>query len=170
LSPTHVFLEAAGEEDLGVLCELESRCFANPWTPAQLRDEMAEPSRGGVLILRAPLEERVGCRGLVAYCAFRLVADEFHLHNLAVSPDFRGRRLGQRLLRLALGLGRRRGAATAHLEVRRSNTPAIALYTSEGFEVVGVRRGYYRLPEEDALLMSIERLSSRAASPPQVDP
>jgi ribosomal-protein-alanine N-acetyltransferase len=159
LSLTHVFLEAAGEKDLGALCELESRCFSNPWTPAQLRGEMAEPSRGGVLILRAPLEEREGRQTLVAYCAFRLVADEFHLHSLAVSPDFRGRRLGQRLLRVALGLGRRRGAATAHLEVRRSNAPAIALYASQGFEVVGVRRGYYRLPEEDALLMSRGHLS-----------
>lgn len=170
MSLTHVFLEAAGEEDLGVLCELESRCFSNPWTPAQLRAEMTEPSRGGVLILRAPLEERAGCRGLVAYCAFRLVSDEFHLHNLAVSPDFRGQGLGRRLLRVALGLGGRRGAATAHLEVRRSNSPAIALYTSEGFEVVGARRGYYRLPEEDALLMGMERLSRRAPSPRQVDP
>lgn len=170
MSRTHVFLEAAGEKDLGALCELESRCFSNPWTPAQLRGEMAEPSRGGVLILRAPLEERVGCRGLVAYCTFRLVSDEFHLHNLAVSPDFRGQCLGRRLLRVALGLGGRRGATTAHLEVRRSNSPAIALYTSEGFEVVGARRGYYRLPEEDALLMSMERPSRWAPSLPQVDP
>ena len=170
MSRTHVFLEAAGEKDLGALCELESRCFSNPWTPAQLRGEMAAPSRGGVLILRAPLEERVGCRGLVAYCAFRLVSDEFHLHNLAVSPDFRGQRLGRRLLRVALGLGGRRGATTAHLEVRRSNSPAIALYASEGFEVVGARHGYYTLPEEDALLMSMERPSRWAPSPPQVDP
>jgi ribosomal-protein-alanine N-acetyltransferase len=54
--------------------------------------------------------------------------------------------------------------------VRRSNSPAIALYTSEGFEVVGARRGYYRLPEEDALLMSMERPSRWAPSLPQVDP
>jgi len=170
LSPTHVFLEAAGEMDLGVLCELETRCFANPWTPAQLRAEMGEPGRGGILILRAPLEERAGSRGLVAYCSFRLVADEFHLHNLAVSPDFRGQGLGRRLLRLALGLGGRRGAAKAHLEVRRSNSPAIALYTSEGFEVVGARRGYYRLPEEDALLMSKGGLSTWAPASREQDP
>ncbi len=167
---THVFLEAAGAADLGALCELESRCFTDPWTPAQLRGEMVGPSRGGVLVLRSPLEERPGCRGLVAYCAFRLVLDEFHLHNLVVSPQLRGQRLGRQLLRVALGLGGRRGAAAAHLEVRRSNSPAIALYSSEGFEVVGARRGYYRLPEEDALLMSLDRLSRRAPSRPVVDP
>ncbi len=43
------------------------------------------------------------------------------------------------------------------LEVRRSNSAAIALYESFGFVEVGVRAGYYG-GSEDALLMNLELL------------
>ena len=37
--------------------------------------------------------------------------------------------------------------------MRVSNSAAQALYRALGFRLMGLRRGYYRAPEEDALLM-----------------
>jgi ribosomal-protein-alanine N-acetyltransferase len=88
---------------------------------------------------------------LLAYAVSRVVVDELHLQNLAVSPDHRRLGLGRLLLRLVLRLGSQRGAQVALLEVRRSNAAARLLYEAEGFRVVGVRPGYYRDPPEDAL-------------------
>ena len=41
-----------------------------------------------------------------------------------------------------------------HLDARLSNTPARNLYESLGFVQDGLRKGYYDLPKEDAVLMS----------------
>ena len=57
------------------------------------------------------------------------------------------------MLRLAVGLGARRGAQTVFLEVRESNSPALGLYQGAGFEVTGMRPDYYAQPREDALLL-----------------
>jgi ribosomal-protein-alanine N-acetyltransferase len=54
----------------------------------------------------------------------------------------------------------RTGAVRALLEVRAGNREALALYESLGFRRVGVRRGYYRDPAEDALLMTRDDLAS----------
>jgi ribosomal-protein-alanine N-acetyltransferase len=77
------------------------------------------------------------------------VADELHLHDICVAPEFRGRGTGRRLL--AAFLDAEHGEAV--LEVRASNAPAIALYRSAGFVVAGCRLDYYDLPREDALVM-----------------
>ncbi len=45
------------------------------------------------------------------------------------------------------------GIGALYLEVRESNLPARSLYTSAGFEEIGVRRGYYTKPRESAILM-----------------
>jgi len=90
----------------------------------------------------------------VAYCAFRIVADEMEVLGLAVAPGWRRQGLGRWLLRLALSRGRREGAGTAFLEVRPSNEPAIHLYRAAGFHEHGRRPGYYKDPVEDALVLA----------------
>ena len=44
--------------------------------------------------------------------------------------------------------------STFHLEVRKSNQPAIGLYEKLGFTRDGLRKNYYENPIEDAVLMS----------------
>jgi ribosomal-protein-alanine N-acetyltransferase len=58
------------------------------------------------------------------------------------------------LLERSLGFARKRGAEYVYLEVRMGNDAAIALYRGMGFEVVGVRKGYYTDTGEDALVMA----------------
>ena len=50
-----------------------------------------------------------------------------------------------------------KGIATLWLEVRASNSPAIALYESLGFNEVTVRKNYYPAAQgkEDAVIMAL---------------
>jgi ribosomal-protein-alanine N-acetyltransferase len=109
-----------------------------------------------VIVLRAPFEDVAG--RVLGYCVFEVVADEMHVHNLAVHPRHRGRGLGRVLLRQALGLGAGRGAQSALLEVRQSNWPALHLYRSLGFHATSIRRDYYVHPVEDALVLQTYEL------------
>ena len=70
----------------------------------------------------------------------------------------RSRGLGRELLRALVRLAGDRGAQRVFLEVRPSNTPALALYHSEGFNEIGRRPRYYPAAQgrEDALVMAIE--------------
>ena len=150
-----VWLAAATLQDLSALVALEARCHTHPWSEGGLRDAIAPVAgRGAVLVLRRPWTSGDAQRGIRAYCAFQLAADEVHVHNLAVVPEARRRGLGRRLLALTLEIAARRGARAAHLEVRAGNAAARALYGAMGFEETGLRRAYYSAPVEDAVLLS----------------
>ncbi len=77
------------------------------------------------------------------------------LESIVVAPEWRGRGLGMRLLSEAASRAKECGASRLDLEVRASNQAAIRLYQRAGFLETGSRRGYYRDPEEDAVLMSV---------------
>ena len=147
-------LEAATEDDVDPLVELERSCHTHPWNARNFRDEMVDVARGRLIVLRAPFGAAGPGRGIVAYCAYQVVAGEMHLLNLAVAPDLRRGGLGGILLTRALEQGARRGAERVFLEVRRSNRAAQGLYERFGFETTAVRRAYYADPPEDALLLS----------------
>ena len=154
MSPPPLLLEAAGLEDVPALVELEQSCFSHPWTSAHFRGEIEAGPGARVLVLRESSLDPKGTYGILGYCILRSVVDELHIKNLAVHADLRRQGLGRWLLRVALSLGLRLGARAAYLEVRRANAAAVALYQSEGFVAAGVRTGYYRDPEEDALVFS----------------
>ncbi|HTR16815.1 MAG TPA: GNAT family N-acetyltransferase [Acetobacteraceae bacterium] len=73
----------------------------------------------------------------------RVVLDEAEILTLAVVPSARRRGLGRALLAAALARARERGATAIFLEVAAGNAAARMLYTTAGFEPVGLRRGYY---------------------------
>jgi [ribosomal protein S18]-alanine N-acetyltransferase len=146
-------VEAATRDDLEALIELERRSYSHPWTRANFEGELAAGERATLLVLREKANAPDGERGIRAYCAMQVFADEMHILNLAVAPEWRLSGLGRFLLRLAKDLGGRRGAREAWLEVRAGNSPALALYRSLGFSEVGRRRGYYSRPREDALVL-----------------
>jgi ribosomal-protein-alanine N-acetyltransferase len=134
-------------EDLGGLLAVEQASFLNPWT----RDMyVAELENQGVsyLFVARDTDGRV-----VGFCGFWHVVDELHVNNLAVLPEHRRQGIATKILGRVFEVGRRVGARRATLEVRRSNEIARRLYERFGFTVGGVRRGYYRDPDEDALIL-----------------
>jgi ribosomal-protein-alanine N-acetyltransferase len=152
-------IESATPDDVPALAELEALCFSHPWTAVQLAEEVAQGPPGEVLLARG--REAEGRVRVGAYCAYRVVADEMHVMNVAVLPGWRRQGLGGFLVRLALRRAARAGARAAFLEVRAGNAAAIALYGSLGFRRMSVRRDYYREPSENALVLGLFGLSAR---------
>jgi len=90
---------------------------------------------------------------LAGYLVVSRYVDAWHVMNIAVDPEHRGRGIATMLLERLFELTSddvRRGYT---LEVRVSNATAIALYERLGFEGRGIRRGYYTDNREDALIM-----------------
>ncbi len=103
----------------------------------------------GVVALVSEVDEKV--TGLILG---RRVADEAEILNLAVLPPARRRGEGGALLKAALEEFRSRGVTRVFLEVRESNMTAITFYAKHGFEKAGRRGGYYRNPDEAAIVMA----------------
>ena len=72
---------------------------------------------------------------------------------MAVRPGYRNRKIAEGIMNVLLEHTIRAGILHHTLEVRRSNEPAIKLYRKLGFEEGGVRKGYYRFGDEDAIIM-----------------
>lgn len=90
----------------------------------------------------------------VGFILYQLIPPEAEILDMGVLPEFKRRGFGGGLLRGALAGLPTAGVSVCHLEVRVSNSPAIALYTHHGFTPDRIRRGYYASPPEDALCMS----------------
>jgi ribosomal-protein-alanine N-acetyltransferase len=137
--------------DAAALARLDAVGSPHPWSEAQFAKTLAS-ERERVLVARpARLDETP----LVAFCAFLVVADELHIHDVAVHPAWRRLGLARRLIETALRLGIKGGATQAFLEVRASNTAALGLYESLGFTRIDTRRDYYESPREDAVVMTL---------------
>ena len=140
-----VEIRPAHAADLARVVEIERACFSDPWTFGAFRSALTEER----LNFHVALTEGLVVGYAVSWC----VIDEAELANLAVHPAVRGRRVGAALLDKAMDDARLAGCVVMHLEVRDSNASARALYESRGFGMVGRRKGYYRAPVEDALIL-----------------
>jgi len=138
----------ATESDLPGLLELERACFSSPWVEEAFQQELDLPQADLWLVFEPG--EGTPC----AYIDFWVVAGEVSLLNVAVHPSARRRGLAGKLLCLMETRGIQKGGATVFLEVRRSNLAGLALYVAEGYEQIGIRKGYYSDNKEDAVVMS----------------
>ena len=91
--------------------------------------------------------------GISGFLIGRRVGDQAEVLNLAVRSKHRRRGKGTALIAAALEEFGSRGAKRVYLEVRESNTGAIAFYERHGFDKTGLRKGYYREPDEAAVTM-----------------
>jgi ribosomal-protein-alanine acetyltransferase len=73
--------------------------------------------------------------------------------SVVTLPEYRGKGFSKLLMEYVLDKAKERGAETVLLEVRASNAAAIGLYEKYGFSQIGMRKGYYSFPKEDAVLM-----------------
>ncbi len=133
------------ESHIDQVCAIENASFAMPWPRAAFLGELSL-SYGKSWCW---LEEGRVLGYLIAWKSF----EDFHIINLAVAPEARGRGIARGLLQHALEWAAGERAERSLLEVRCSNAAARLLYVSAGFEVVGVRKNYYELPTEDGLIL-----------------
>lgn len=141
-------IRPATPADVPALLALERVCFPDPWSERGIAESLAPPNGGGLVAASA--------RGVVGYLITREVGGSGEILNLAIAPGTRRQGVGGALLRAGLAALGARGVVEVFLEVRESNEAARELYQRAGFRVVGARRGYYRSPSEDALVMRLE--------------
>lgn len=134
------------EKHIEALELLEKQCFSLPWTREQLITQL--PDERHIFLVT----EYGG--NAVAYVGMMYVLDEGYISNVAVSPQHRKKGLADALIKRIVEISHEKELAFITLEVRRSNIPAISLYEKHGFVKVGIRKNYYDLPKEDAILMT----------------
>ncbi|WP_333653400.1 ribosomal protein S18-alanine N-acetyltransferase [Dissulfurispira sp.] len=143
-----VYIREMYPDDIPEIVSIERLSFSTPWSETSFRSEIY--SRYSV----TRVAELNGV--IVGYICVKHVADECHLLDLAVHPDYRRRGIARALLNDVIQELRIEGCRFFCLEVRSSNYAAMKLYEKFGFNMVGVRKGYYVNPAEDAVIMMME--------------
>jgi ribosomal-protein-alanine N-acetyltransferase len=135
------------EEDLPGILAIEESAYEFPWTRMIFQDCLRVGYCSWVL-------ERE--RAMIGYGVMSVGVGECHILNLCVQPQCQRSGYGHTILDYLLDLAIKHDAEVAFLEVRPSNAAARQLYTSAGFNEVGLRRNYYpaRFGREDALIMA----------------
>lgn len=152
LNPLKFEIVEMQEADLREVVEIEEVAGLSRWGYDTYRRELLTNPDAIMLVARTMLR-LLPQRRIIGFLAAWIVADEMHINNIGILPDYRRQGVGQTLLKQALRQGQMLGASYCLLEVRFSNRPAIELYEKLGFVTIDRRRNYYSLPIEDALVM-----------------
>jgi [ribosomal protein S18]-alanine N-acetyltransferase len=124
---------------------IESAVYPRPWSAATFDEELARDDRCYLVVL----EDDV----VAGYAGLSTGAGEAHVLTVAVSPDRQRRGYGALLVATLLEEAVARGIGSVTLEVRESDTAARRLYRRAGFEMAGVRPGYYQDDGDGAVIM-----------------
>jgi ribosomal-protein-alanine N-acetyltransferase len=127
--------------DAPAIYDIETASFKTPWSYESIRADVCLNENAYYFVA-----EEDG--NIVGFCGIHAVLDEGHIMNVAVKPEYRGRGVGEALLRTMIA---QTDLEAYTLEVRVSNRAAISLYKRLDFETVGIRPEYYI--DEDALIM-----------------
>jgi ribosomal-protein-alanine N-acetyltransferase len=145
--------------DLGAIEKIERRSYPTPWSRSMFAGELSKPSS---LCMGAFDVDEKG--RLVGYLIVSRYVDAWHIMNLAVDESYRRRGIARQLLGELFAATSDDPMRGYTLEVRVSNTKAIALYEQIGFRITGVRRGYYTDNREDAYVMWKDPIRQTAAA------
>lgn len=138
------------EDDLPLIAELEKRCFTESWSYGILEAGLHSPYDVYFVL------EQGG--QILGYANLRVLAGEGEIQRIAVLPEFRRLGAGRKLMDAMVGHARKNQVYAITLEVRAGNLAARNLYESYGFAGEAVRKGYYRNPPEDAVIMWLRRV------------
>jgi ribosomal-protein-alanine N-acetyltransferase len=148
--------------DLDAVLEIEAVSHLHPWTKGNFTDSLA--AGHWAYCIRPQVDQAI--KGsyldpaiLWAYCILFPAVDELHLLNITVSPKLRQLGLASRMMAAIEGVAAQQNMPRIILEVRPSNTAAVALYQKLWYEEIGVRKNYYPADpqlgtREDALVMA----------------
>ena len=155
----HVRVVPMTADHLDEIAELERICFPDPWS----RNMLAEELDNALSAFLVALDDAGRVAG---YAGLQVVLDEGTITNIAVRPEYRRQGIAADILQVFENFARGNRLAFLTLEVRASNTAAIALYEKMGYVRAGTRRGYYEHPREDAIIMTREFTYDTASSDP----
>jgi ribosomal-protein-alanine N-acetyltransferase len=135
--------------DIPAVLAIEVRAYGHPWSGGNFADSLAAGHLAETLLAGGDP---------IGYFVAQVGVDELHLLNMTVAPEHQGRGHARTLLDALARHARERALAAIWLEVRVSNQRAQRVYRAYGFDVAGLRRGYYPAAgprREDAVLMTL---------------
>lgn len=135
------------EEHIKEVSAIEMQLFSRPWTEENFRESIKMENTIFVVAKMSNTDEVVG------YCGLYQSFEDGDITNVAVKKSSQRQGVAKKMLVSLLRLAKERGIDNVMLEVRQSNVPAISLYEKIGFVNIGVRKGFYIEPKEDANLM-----------------
>jgi [ribosomal protein S18]-alanine N-acetyltransferase len=146
-----VDVRAMAAEDIGAILKLAAETPEAPHWDRSAYELILSPDNEK----RASRAAWVALNGsdLLGFTVVHLVAEVCELESIVVAKSARRKGVGKSLLNAVTDWSLASGARKLELEVRAGNEPAIAFYESAGLGREGLRIGYYRDPQEDAVLM-----------------
>jgi len=135
-------------DDLSQIAILEQEDVSY-WSLAAQEKELIV--KGGVQYAAADSSDQ-----LLGWCCARALAPEAELLRIIVANKTRRQGIGKALLSRLRDELAGMGVDTLFLEVRSKNAPALSLYENFGFVRVGLRKGYYSQPEDNAVIMKLQ--------------
>ncbi|HSQ87338.1 ribosomal protein S18-alanine N-acetyltransferase [Romboutsia sp.] len=141
----NLIIEKMTSKDIDGVFEVEKNCFVHHWSKDAFKKEL---NNDVARYLVAKIDEKV-----VGYVGIWFVMDEGHITNVAVHSDYRGKKIGDELVKELVELCRQNNIVSMTLEVRVSNIVAQNLYKKYGFKLAGIRKEYYSDNKEDAMIM-----------------
>ena len=135
-------------EDADGVARVEKACMPVPWSRESFWQEAANTDAYYLLGIDTDKDNLI-----MAYAGCWVLGNEGHITNVAVDPDYQGQGMGRKLMEKLVEAVKPLGVDSMTLEVRPSNTRALALYEKLGFKRVGRRPKYYTQPVEDAEIM-----------------
>lgn len=141
----NLVIDIMTEKDIDGVFEVEKNCFEHHWSKDALRKEL---TNNIAKYLVAKVDDKV-----VGYVGVWMILDEGHITNVAVHSDYRGQKIGDKLVESLVNMCRENNISSMTLEVRVSNIVAQNLYKKYGFKIGGIRKEYYSDNKEDAIIM-----------------
>jgi ribosomal-protein-alanine N-acetyltransferase len=145
----HLDVTRMRRRHLRKILSIESRVYPRPWSASLFLSELSQRNTRSYIVARYDGE-------VVGYAGMMFSGFDAHVTNIAVDPDFHGRKVGTRLLVTLITEAVARRAEVISLEVRVTNHVAQTMYAKFGFHVAGLRKGYYIETREDALVMEVD--------------
>lgn len=133
------------EADLDAVYIIEEETFSEPWSKASFLDSLSDSNNCYLVVVLDG--------SIIGYCGYYGVIPEAYICNVAIDKNHRRLGLGYKMLEELIKQAYSRGITSMTLEVRVSNRPAIELYKRLGFKQEGIRKDFYKNPDEDAIIM-----------------
>ena len=136
------------KEDLDEIVNIENKSHLTPWTKKNFTD--ADNANNLFKVLKSE-------SNIIGYYIALFAAEECQLLNITVRLELKKKGFGQLMLKNLVEECRKKKIINIFLEGRASNSSAIRLYEKNGFNEIGIRKNYYKVPDgqEDAILMGL---------------
>lgn len=146
-------IRKARSADIDAIYYIKKEQFSNPWKKQFFYDELDHD------IAFFYVAEDTTSKEITGYIIFWIIQETLELHDIAVREKYKKKGIGSQLLDFMLETAHARQVEEMFLEVRQSNTAAIALYEKYDFKKIDVRKNYYTEPVEDAAVYALHPLS-----------